>query len=370
MLADPVRMDAYAAALRQTIKPGMRVLDLGAGPAVFAMLAARLGAAEVWAVDPDPILELGRMLAQANGCADKIRFERKTSDQLTDAPRFDVIVSDLRGVLPQFNRHLTSIMDVRDRLLAPGGTLIPQRDDIFVSVLASAAAAENLAVWENGWSGLDLSAGAALAAQVASKIRVKPDTLVCEPKRWATLDYRTLTSPHCDGTLEWTVERDTPAHGLVAWFDTQLTGSVSFSNAPSAPKALYGQNLFLWPKAVSLATGDRVVLRLQAQLMHDDYVWRWDTDVYSKDGAKKTTFRQAKLMDKPLSSADLKRMSGTHKPQLGARGRAAAQALTLMQQAETSEQIAAQLQPRFPELFKSPSDALDFVVRLSVQYSG
>lgn len=368
MLADPVRMEAYAAALRQTIKPGMRVLDLGAGPAVFAMYAAKLGAAEVWAVEPDPVLELGRVLARANGCADKIRFERKTSDQLTDAPRFDVIVSDLRGILPLYTRHLPTIMDVRERLLAPGGTLIPQRDDILVNVFSSATAAEDLAIWQNGWGGLDLSAGAELAAQGGGKTRLKAEALVCESRQWARLDYRTLSSPHCDGTVTFTAERDAPAHGAVAWFNATLTDSVRFLNSPAAPKALYGQHLFLWPRTVALAAGDRVVLRLQAQLLHDDYVWRWDTDVFTADGAKKASFRQSRLMDKPLAGADLQRQSSTHKAKLGARGQAASQALALMQQAQSSGEIAAQLQAQFPGVFRGAEEALEFVVKLSVQY--
>ena len=69
MIADSSRMDAYAAALRQTIKPDSVVMDLGCGPGVFALLACKLGARRVYAVEPDNVVGLAREAAaeQADG---------------------------------------------------------------------------------------------------------------------------------------------------------------------------------------------------------------------------------------------------------------------------------------------------------------
>ena len=43
MLADRVRMDAYAAALEAVVRPGSVVLDVGTGTGMFALPACRLG---------------------------------------------------------------------------------------------------------------------------------------------------------------------------------------------------------------------------------------------------------------------------------------------------------------------------------------
>ena len=72
MLADTVRVQAYADALRETVREGSVVLDIGTGPGIFALLACREGAARVYAVEPDPIIGLARALARANGCDDRI----------------------------------------------------------------------------------------------------------------------------------------------------------------------------------------------------------------------------------------------------------------------------------------------------------
>ena len=51
MIGDQVRLDAYAAALRASGRPGQTVLDLGAGTGIFSLLACRHGAGRVYAVE-------------------------------------------------------------------------------------------------------------------------------------------------------------------------------------------------------------------------------------------------------------------------------------------------------------------------------
>src|SRR5437867_10461320 len=98
MLADTPRLDAYVAALKTTVKPGSVVLDLGCGPGVFALLACKLGARRVYAVEPDAVIQLAREAAVANGLADRIEFIQNFSTQITLPEPADIIISDLRGV--------------------------------------------------------------------------------------------------------------------------------------------------------------------------------------------------------------------------------------------------------------------------------
>ena len=130
MITDDARMAAYSAALRQSVKPGCTVLDIGTGTGILALLACQYGAGSVYAIEPDNAIEVARKIASANGYSNRIHFIQKLSTEVKLPVKADVIISDLRGVLPLFQSHLPSIIDARERLLAPGGALIPQRDTI------------------------------------------------------------------------------------------------------------------------------------------------------------------------------------------------------------------------------------------------
>src|ERR1051325_7384183 len=159
MLADTSRMDAYTAALRRAVKPDSVVMDLGCGPGVFALLACKLGARRVYAVEPENVVGLAREAAAANGFADRIEFFEKLSTEITLPEPATIIVSDLRGVLPFFEQNISSIIDARKRLLAPGGVLIPRRDILWAAVVEAAEQyGELVSPWQNQFE-LDLSAG-------------------------------------------------------------------------------------------------------------------------------------------------------------------------------------------------------------------
>src|SRR5688572_9108388 len=135
MLADATRMDAYTAALRRAVKPGSVVLDLGCGPGMFALLACQMGVRRVYAVEPDNVIQLAREAAVANGFEHRIEFFQNLSSEITLPEQADVIISDLRGVLPWYQHHIPSIVDARSRFLAPGGILIPRRDVLWAAIV-------------------------------------------------------------------------------------------------------------------------------------------------------------------------------------------------------------------------------------------
>ena len=160
MIADTARMGAYAAALRQVVKPDSVVMDLGSGPGVFALLACKLGARGVYAVEPSNVIGLAREAAAANGFAERIQFFESMSTEITLDERASIIVSDLRGVLPWFQQHIPSIIDARERHLARGGTLIPRRDMLWAAVVEAPTQYEGLiGPWQNNKLELDLAAG-------------------------------------------------------------------------------------------------------------------------------------------------------------------------------------------------------------------
>ena len=308
MLADAPRMDAYAAALRETVNRDSVVMDLGCGPGVFALLACKLGARRVYAVEPDNVIGLAREAAAANGFADRIEFFEKLSTEITLPEPATIIVSDLRGVLPWFEQNISSIIDARKRLLAPRGVLIPGRDILWAAVVeAPEQYAELVSPWQNQFE-LDLSAGTRFITNNWRKTHIKPEQFLAEPVCWNTIDYHEVESRDVRAEISWRAARDGTAHGFTLWFDSELgddTSGIGFSNHPSAPRMIYGQGFFPFSQPVEITEGDRIELRLAADFVQDNYVWRWDTDFIDRERVK-ASFKQSTFYGVPLSTAQLR----------------------------------------------------------------
>src|SRR5690606_13264599 len=105
MITDETRMDAYVAALQRGVTADTVVLDIGTGTGIFALLACQFGARHVYAVEPGDAIHVARRIAQENGYADRITFIQDLSSNITLPEPADLIISDLRGVLPLFEAH-------------------------------------------------------------------------------------------------------------------------------------------------------------------------------------------------------------------------------------------------------------------------
>lgn len=82
------------------VKEGDVVIDVGTGTGVLAIIAAKLGASRVLAIDNSPeVEEVGRANAEAHGVADRIEFHQgDLFDPLDEDVHADVIIGDVSGV--------------------------------------------------------------------------------------------------------------------------------------------------------------------------------------------------------------------------------------------------------------------------------
>jgi protein arginine N-methyltransferase 1 len=373
MILDKARTGAYADALRAVVCPDSVVLDIGTGTGILALLACRLGARKVYAIEPGDVIQLARQAAAANGFADRIEFIQGMSTQVDLREKVDVIVSDIRGVLPLCETSLLSIADARERFLAPGGRLIPQQDTLWAALVqAPDAYGEVVEPWETNGYGFDLRAMRDYAVNNWRKLKSGCNPLVSEPRCWATLDYRTLSTPNISGRVVWTLDRVTTVHGLAVWFDCEATDGVGFSNSPASPtKQIYGQGFFPWSRPVELSPEDEVSLQIRADLAGEDYVWGWNTDITTGADASRTlvSFRQSTFQGTSLSPESLRKRAQTFVPTLNEDGRIDRVILQQMADGLPLDQIARNLAGQFPHRFPTWQNALDRAADLSTKYS-
>ncbi|HXB68834.1 MAG TPA: 50S ribosomal protein L11 methyltransferase [Candidatus Acidoferrales bacterium] len=369
MVADRVRMGAYAEALKRSVQPGSVVVDLGAGAGIMSLIAVQSGAVKVYAIEPSEALEVGRSMARANGMEDRIEFINACSEAVTLPERADVVVSDIRGVLPLLGENFRALADARERFLKPGGIFIPQCDTLWAALVEDPAAYGELT---GGWDsdGLDLSAGRRMVLNSWKKLRATPQQLVSEPVQWAQVDYRNLTSPSVAGHGQAPILRPGTAHGLCLWFDTVLLDGVGFSNAPSRPKAIYGQGFFPLLEPIAVEPGDSVRIAIRADLAGGDYTWTWNTCIRSSGGSIKTDQKQSSFFAMPFSAANLRMGADTFVPPSTKDATVDLAILDRFGSGQSLRQISVEVALRFPDRFRDWKAALDRVAALSVRYPG
>lgn len=372
MIADKARMAAYAEALRRTVRRGCVVVDIGTGTGIMALLACRLGARRVYALEPDDIVQVAREVAAANGFADRIEFIQDFSTKVKLPERADVIVSDLRGVLPFYQEHLLAIADARERFLAPGGALIPRCDTLWAAIVeAPELYSSQVTCRQLDGFRFNMKAAERLASNDCVRARVTPEQLLSEPICWATLDYTRVGAVGASAELGWTVPRAGTGHGFVVWFDTELAEGVQFSNSPAAPELIYGNAFFPWSEPVSLEKGDEVAVALRADPVGKGYVWCWDTRLWSgsRSGRRKASFAQSTFFGTPLSPEQLRKQSASYVPQINEEGEIDLVALQGLKEGISLEEIARRVAHQFPRRFAALGEALRHVAELSLRYS-
>jgi protein arginine N-methyltransferase 1 len=375
MIADKVRMDPYVYALKAMIGPDSVVLDIGTGTGIHALLACKFGARKVYAIEPNEAIHLAKELAQVNGFADRIEFIQGVSTRVTLPERADVIVSDIRGVLPLYGQHIPSIIDARQRHLAPGGTLIPKRDSVWASLVEARGVYNDLVgPWDYPYG---------LAMEKVKQIVLndwreentdtfRKSNLLMEPRIWTVIDYLSIENPDVGSSnLIQKATRDGTGHGLLLWFDTEIAEGLHIHNGPLAAKVaeVYGCGFFPLLKPVAIDKGDMITLDINADLIGVEYTWRWHTRIHSGDDpqAIKANFKQS-TTDSPFTIRPITERASDLQPSLGEGGEIDLFVLGMMNGRTTLEKIAQQVQKRFPARFEVPQEALLYVYDLSQQY--
>ncbi len=370
MITSEPRMSAYAEALREAVTPGCTVFDIGAGLGVFSILACQYGAGSVVAIEPNDIIQLGRQFAAANGCADRITFVQGLSTDFHPLNKADVVISDIRGGLPLFEGHIAAIVDARERLLRPGGSLIPARDTIRIALVENAEAyAPHAKPWLENRFDLDLSAGAAFATSVRTKVPLSQADLLSDAADLFVLNYADVTESDADCSVSLVAKRAGTAHGLQLWFDAELADEVGFSNAPGEPEQIYGQNFFPLAQPVHCNPGDLMEVQVTARLVDGSYIWNWNSSI-RRVGSNKPdeAFRQSTFGAKVMSPSSLQKRSSTFAPPASELHDVDRFCLKRVDGKRTLGEIADELCAAFPARYPTAAKALDHVASLTSRY--
>lgn len=266
MVSDRPRSEAFARAIREAVRDGDVVLDVGTGTGILAMLAAKAGASKVYGLDQADIVKTAANLVKANGLGDRVTILRGPAAELSLDDKADLLVSEWLGHVAFVEGMLEDVLAARDRNLAEGGRMMPSRVRVLLAPLDDPIlyGTEGPGFWRDDVFGLDFSSleEAELRQGRTVQIRVEPAALLAPGRTLVDLDL-TSAAPEdawTEGTVRFTAGRDGVHNGFAAWFEADLSPSVSLDTGPHSPETHWSQT-YLSFQPMMVRKGDPIEAR-------------------------------------------------------------------------------------------------------------
>lgn len=360
MAADVVRSAAYASAIARVVGPGDVVVEVGTGLGYFAVLACRAGARRVYALESNPLGAIAAEIAAENGVADRVSVIVADSRGVDLPERADVLLSDLRGLLP-FNGDATEVVaDAYRRFCRPGARVVARRDVVRAAPCAVPEPIRSAPSLDLTLPGLRRTAVERRFLQQWWKAKASAGDLLSDAEPFAEIRYGADAITHCERTMTWTVCRDGALGGLLVWFDAHLAEGVGFSTGPSSAPTVYGQAFFPLGQAVRVCVGDTVRARMAHHVVGGGSVWAWETTV-ERDGVGMARDARNTLGALLTPRALLDRHRDDYVPASDARLAEVRELLDLVDGARPLAAMADTLRMRHPGRFDTRAAALTFV---------
>lgn len=300
LIADRVRNAAFHEALSRVIRPGeTTVADIGAGTGLLGVMAAKLGAKDVFLYEAAEVAGVAAQTLKANR-AKNCHLMPCHSTEMDDPPRVDVVVSETLGNYALEENIIDTLADARARHLNKGGLVIPSRITQLAAPVITDRIHRELTVWDEVGFGIDLAAARVMSLNNAYVRTLTGADLLdggMSAKTWDTVDLRREMKSARKGEMRWTLSAETMIYGFAYWWEAELVPGVSISTAPDAPRTHWEQLYFPLLTPIAARAGETVLLTLRSQSSEEAGTHLGWTAVHF-DANEKTLGKQAMDLDK------------------------------------------------------------------------
>jgi len=266
MLKDEVRTLTYRNSIwhNKHLFKGKVVLDVGCGTGILSMFAAKAGASKVIGVDMSGIVESAKKIIEANGLSDKIEIIRGKVEEITlPVEKVDVIISEWMGYCLFYESMLDTVIYARDKWLAPGGLMFPDKATLYVCAIEDRQYKDDKINWWDDVYGFDMSAIRKVALTEPLVDVVDRNQVVSNNCLVREIDIQTITKEDIpfESPFHLTVRRNDYVQALVTFFNIEFTHChkrVGFSTAPEAPYTHWKQTVFYLEEYLTCVKGEEI----------------------------------------------------------------------------------------------------------------
>ena len=263
IVRDRARNAAYDQALRRNVQEGMRVLEIGTGSGLLAMMAARAGAREVISCECNhAVAAAAAEVVASNGFSDRVKIVAKHSRDLEVGKDLlepaDVLVSEIVSSDLLSQDVLGCMENTIGQLTRPNACIIPSHGSVRIAL----ARYEDLERKQLGIvEGFDLAQFNILRRRIGLDVGNEQLKLLSDPEDLFKFDFsaggrfgerRTSVNVTSSGGC---------ANGIAQWIKLTMDKTGSYESRPAAgAKSCWGVNFYPFKKSLNLEPGNQVIV--------------------------------------------------------------------------------------------------------------
>ncbi len=294
ILADELRNEAFEKALKQAVKPGSSVSDIGAGTGYLSFLAKKFGAGECILYEAGPVLALAKKIARQSNISG-LAFVAEHSATVELPTRTDVVVTETLGNFA-LEEHIIENWKDAQRMVKDNGVILPQELALFACPVTSDRFYKELTEPFDALKCADFSA-AKIAALNAMYVRTftKEDLLEGgkAAKQYDQLSCNEDLQSQRTADVLWKLPVSATIYGFAMWWECMVSKGNALNTSPLKPITHWEQVYLPVLEPIPLKKNEELTLQIKTDT-------RWETGLSARWMVKAPSGMQGLSMDHGL----------------------------------------------------------------------
>ncbi|EFP00766.1 hypothetical protein GCK72_022012 [Caenorhabditis remanei] len=269
MLKDEVRTTTYRNSIyhNQHLFKDKVVMDVGSGTGILSMFAAKAGAKKVFAMEFSNMALTSRQIIKDNNLDHIIEVIQAKVEDVTELPggyeKVDIIISEWMGYCLFYESMLNTVLHARDKWLAEGGSLFPDKAKLFICAIEDRQYKDDKIHWWDSVYGFNMTAIKNVAVReplvdVVENGQVTTNNcLIKEIDLYTvTVDDLSFSSP-----FQLKCKRNDYVQAFVTFFTVEFSKChkrTGFSTGPDVQYTHWKQTVFYLKDALTVKTGELI----------------------------------------------------------------------------------------------------------------